>query len=547
MLSRWFSRMPRPDGTGRRGLTVLARVARLRPADADPFGGVEQPGEAFEATWRPNVRRRVVVVVSALALWAVAVQAQLINLQVRRHVELSEMAKNRQQEDIKTDPLRGDIVDRNGTILGYSVEAHSIIGVPKNVKNPAATAAALCKALGDCTAKDLAEATRRLTGTKQFIVIRRARTLSISQTERVDALELEGIVLNTETRRYYPQGDLGAHVIGYVGADNVGLAGLEQSQNELVGGVGGSATAMIDRRKRRLETIVQQEARPGATLELSLDLRLQHIVERELRAGIEANRAKGGSAVIMDPHTGEILAMASYPTFNPNLPGQFSPDERRNRALQDVYEPGSTFKIVTAAAAIEEGVLRPQDLIDCNPGYIALPGRTPIREAGNKNYNVLSFEDVIVKSSNVGAIKAGFLIGNDRLNRYVQRFGFGQRAGSEFIGESRGLWSPPSDLSGLASVSMGYQICGHALADGSRGQRGRQRRSARPAPRRARHRARRPAGGCRECAGAARDQSGDGGHPDDHHGRRHRAWHGPIRAGRALPGRGQDRDRAQGG
>ena len=160
----------------------------------------------------------------------------------------------------------------------------------------------------------------------------------------------------------------------------------------------------------------------------------------------------------MDPHTGEILALANYPTFNPNADGQFSEDERRNRAMQDVYEPGSTFKIVTASAAIEEGVLTPTDLIDCSPGFIKIGGRKPITDT--HNYGVLTFEDVIVKSSNVGAIKAGLRLGAERLSRYVQRFGFGEAISSrDFPGESRGHRSTTiSTRARIASMSMGYQI-----------------------------------------------------------------------------------------
>ena len=219
------------------------------------------------------------------------------------------------------------------------------------------------------------------------------------------------------------------------------------------------AFAQVDARKHRLETHVEREPEPGASLELTLDTYFQFVAERELKAGVIANKADAGSVVIMDPATGEILALANYPTFNPNAIGPSTADALRNRATQDVYEPGSTFKIVTASAAIEEGVLKPTDLIDCNPGSIVFPGRKPITEAKGHNYGVLSFEDVIVKSSNIGAIRAGLRVGPERLSRYVHRFGFGQALSPDLIGESRGIWNPNGlDDSGLASVSMGYQV-----------------------------------------------------------------------------------------
>ena len=164
----------------------------------------------------------------------------------------------------------------------------------------------------------------------------------------------------------------------------------------------------------------------GSTIELTIDEYLQHVAERELHAGVVENRAAGGSAIIMNPRTGEILALANEPTFNPNIYREFSEIDRRNRAVQDLYEPGSTFKIVTASAAIEENVMSVDDLIDTNPGRIRIGNDRVVSEYGGHNYGVLSMTDVIVKSSNIGAIKIGFKVGTERLSRYVSRFGFGR-------------------------------------------------------------------------------------------------------------------------
>jgi cell division protein FtsI (penicillin-binding protein 3) len=202
---------------------------------------------------------------------------------------------------------------------------------------------------------------------------------------------------------------------------------------------------------------VERPATSGGTLELTIDHYLQFVAERELRRGVDENRAAGGSAVVMDPSTGEILAMANYPTFNPNTFKRAGDDERRNRAVQDLYEPGSTFKIVTASAALEEKVITPSDLIDCSPGRISFGSRV-IRDT--HQYGTLAFTDVLVKSSNVGAIKVGLRLGPERLGMYVSRFGFGQPIAPDFRGESPGIvWSPARlDASALASVSMGYQV-----------------------------------------------------------------------------------------
>jgi cell division protein FtsI (penicillin-binding protein 3) len=195
-------------------------------------------------------------------------------------------------------------------------------------------------------------------------------------------------------------------------------------------------------------------------VELTIDEYLQHVAERELHAGVAENHAAGGSAVILNPRTGEILAMANEPTFNPNAFNDFEDRDRRNRAVQDLYEPGSTFKVVTASAAIEERVLPVDTLIDTNPGQLRFSATDVVREDGGRNYGVLSFTDVIVKSSNIGAIKIGFRVGTERLSRYVQRFGFGHPVSPDFPGENPGIvWDPAKWTErALASVSMGYQI-----------------------------------------------------------------------------------------
>jgi cell division protein FtsI (penicillin-binding protein 3) len=429
----------------------------VRSLIADPLRHPDRPGTEFEQRWRGDLKRRVLVALSVLAVWGISIEARLVQLQVFQHDELSKKALTRQQMRIDLEALRGDIVDRNGELLAYSVEADSIGADPGKVVGPAATAAALCAALGDCSAREQADLTQKLGGEGRFTYVRRSRSVSPEQVRRVGALNLKGVVLQADTRRYYPRFEIASHVLGFTDISNRGQAGVEHVFDKLVRGENGQAFVQVDAKRQRLETRVEREPVAGATLELTIDLYLQHIVERELKAGVEANRASGGTAVVMDPGTGEILALASYPTFNPNAVGRSSPDARRNRATQDVYEPGSTFKIVTASAALEERVVKPTDLIDTSPGHITFPGRKPIYDV--HSYGVMTFEDVIVKSSNVGAIKVGLKTGVERLTRYVQRFGFGQSISPDFTGASRGIWRPQGlNDSGLASVSMGYQV-----------------------------------------------------------------------------------------
>ncbi|MEO8070833.1 MAG: penicillin-binding protein [Acidobacteriota bacterium] len=456
VLTKWlFGRRGAPARHGR--FTALARALRTRPATLDLLRSGDRPSSKFESSWRQSVKRRLFVVLSVLAVWGVGIEARLFWLQVLQHDALSAQAARHQQKMITPEALRGDIVDRNGNILAYSVEADSIAADPSQIKDASHAAGALCTALRDCTAKELRELATKLGSDTQFVYVRRSRAVSPEQVQRVAALKLPGIVLRTDTRRYYPRYELAAHLLGFVDIDNKGQAGVEYAFDKVVRGEDGLAFAQVDARRQRLDTRVERAPVPGATVELTIDLYLQHIVERELKAGVEANRAEGGTAIVMDPHTGEILALASYPTFNPNAVSDYRAASRVNRAIQEVYEPGSTFKIVTASAALDEGIVKPTDLIDTNPGYYKVRGRKPINDT--HHYGILSFEDVIVKSSNVGAIKVGMRVGADRLTRYVNRFGFGQALAPDMVGQSRGLWNP-KDLneSGLASVSMGYQV-----------------------------------------------------------------------------------------
>ncbi|MEO8480708.1 MAG: penicillin-binding protein [Acidobacteriota bacterium] len=449
---------PRPRGDHRRASTLISLFRALQSSISDLFDPADRSDLAFEGVWRAVVKRRALCALALIGLWAAVLEARLVRLQVFQHDALLAEAVAQQSSQIKLEALRGDIRDRNGKVLAYSVQADSIVADPSHVESAPKTAAALCAALRDCTPKDRQDLERKLSGKGQFTYIRRSRSLVPEQIVRVTALKLPGVYLNSDTRRYYPNAETGVHVLGYVGQDNSGQAGVEYSFNEAVKGAEGLAYIQVDARRQRLETRVEREPVVGATLELTIDTQLQFLVERELKAGVEANRARGGTAIVMDPYTGEILAMANYPTFNPNAVGRATDDQLRNRAIADVYEPGSTFKIVTASAALEGKIVTPWELIDTNPGSIRPYGRSrPIFDT--HHYGVLPFEDVIIKSSNVGAVKVGLRTGAERMTRYVKLFGFGQLLAPDLPGGSRGLWNANNlSESGLASVSMGYQV-----------------------------------------------------------------------------------------
>ena len=313
----------------------------------------------------------------------------------------------------------------------------------------------MCDALDDCTKKSREELRDRLSQSRSFVFVR--RRASPMQAKRVAALGLDGIAFRKESKRYYPNRELAAHLLGYVGVDNVGLSGLEATYDKTVRGREGKLLVQTDAR-RHVFSRLERSPTAGASIELTIDEHLQHIAEREVRAGVEAARADGGTAVIMDPHTGEILAMASWPTFNPNDYSDAPENARRNRAVQDLYEPGSTFKLVTASAA-HRGEGR-HARRDHRRQRRHDPLRQPRRSTTCTATAPLSFTDVIVKSSNVGAIKVGLRVGAERMGLYIRRFGFGRPTSPDFPGESPGIVWDSSKLndSALASVSMGYQV-----------------------------------------------------------------------------------------
>ena len=428
-----------------------------RSARGVRHGEAHQPQAPVQnLAWRATLSTRVLTAAALFVVWTAGIQARLVYLQVIDHADMQARADRQHMRTITAPAKRGEIVDRNGQMLAYSVDADSVFADPSEIENPDKVAQLVCSALDDCSSRDRQEMAQGLRRDSQFVYL--ARKVSPDEAQRVKALELKGVGFIKESRRYYPKKELAAHVLGYVGLDNTGLAGLESTYDAQVRGREGKVLIQTDARRHALNSRVDRAATEGAALELSIDQHLQYIAERELRAGVEEHHAAGGSAVIMDPFTGEILALANWPTFNPNTFGRTDERERRNRAVQDLYEPGSTFKFVTASAALEEQVIRPDDWVDCSPGYIKIGSRKPIYDV--HRYGTLSFSDVIVKSSNVGAIKVGLRLGPERLGRYVSRYGFGQALSPDFRGENPGIvWNPVRvNDSALASMSMGYQV-----------------------------------------------------------------------------------------
>ena len=400
------------------------------------------------------MRSRLLVGATIFMLWAAGIQARLLYLQVHRHDDLQARAENQSARTMDISAKRGDILDRHGRVLAYSVDADSVYGVPSEIENAAQAASMLCAALTDCAPKEQAVLTTRLRQKLAFVYVR--RRVTPPQATRIAALDLKGVGFIKEDRRFYPKKELAAQLLGYVGTENTGLAGIEAAYDSQISGSLGKLLYQTDARGRAFSRL-ERPPTAGATVELTIDEYLQHIAERELRDAVASNRAAGGTVVMMSPKTGEILALANEPTFNPNAYRNASEEHRRNRAVQDIYEPGSTFKVVTASAAIEERMIDVDDMIDVSGGKIRFGSRVI---DDTHDYGTLSFTDVMVKSSNVGAIKVGLSLGAERLGLYVRRFGFGRALSPDFPGETPGIvWDPRKlDSSALASMSMGYQV-----------------------------------------------------------------------------------------
>jgi cell division protein FtsI (penicillin-binding protein 3) len=400
-------------------------------------------------------QKRLLQLFAFLAAWAIVVVGRLIQVQIVRHDDYTLRATRQQERTLSLNPVRGSIRDVRGRVLAESVSAESVYADPQAIVDRRVAARALAPIVGD-SAKEI-EA--RLASDSGFVWI--ARQLPMNVADAVRKLKLPGVYFLEEHRRSYPRGTLAANVIGYVGVDGGGLGGIEHSFDSYVRGRAGKVTILRDARRGAYLVGAEGANRPvdGNHVVLTIDSIVQFITERALAAAVDKYHADGGSAIVMDPRNGSILAMASVPTFDPNRFGDFPPIAWHNRNVQDMYEPGSTFKIVTASAGLEEGVVTPSQIIDCGNGEIDIAG-TAIHEHGGTRYGLISFEDVMVHSSNVGAIRVGLGVGPGRFYDYIHRFGFGERTGIELPGETAGLVRRTEKWSALsnASMSIGQEI-----------------------------------------------------------------------------------------
>jgi cell division protein FtsI (penicillin-binding protein 3) len=397
-----------------------------------------------------DLRGRLLLVGGALGLCSVALLARALDLQVVDKAFYQQQGAARFLREIPIAVSRGMITDRNGEPLAVSSPVESIWGNPQELLKAPGRLPALAAALG----MDQDELQRRLSqrADKEFVYLK--RRINPDEARRILALEIPGVASQREYRRFYPQGDAMAHVLGFTNIDDRGQEGLELAFDDWLRGTPGAKRVIRDRRGRIVENVdLVRAAQPGHDLVLSIDRRIQYLAYRELRNAIVETGASSGSAVVLDVATGEVLAMVNLPTFNPNAIGGGARDAHRNRAVTDLLEPGSTMKPLTVAAALEAGVITPASLFNTSPGWIA-NGR--YRTTDTHNYGVLDTTGVIRKSSNVGAALIARRLDDRFFYDFLRRFGYGKPTGSGFPGEASGLFPAPERWSGTTKQTMSY-------------------------------------------------------------------------------------------
>src|SRR5215210_6940870 len=406
---------------------------------------------------RPDVSPgRALFVAAFIGFWMLVVAARLVYLQFSQYETLANRARQQQQNSIETSPLRGELLDRQERQLARSVQTVSLFLDPDGLDAATLdrTAQQLAQALGIKEA-DLAKEFREAQEEKRrFIWI--ARRLDAGHASKIVAMNLPGIQTRLEPKRYYPNGPLAAHVLGYVGLDGAGLGGLEQSYNAKIAGEPGRLFLEKDANGKPYESY-EIASKPGQTVVLTIDQSIQYQAEQALQAAVQRSRAKSGTVIVLDPRSGEILALANAPTFDPNKVAEAKPETRSNWALQNIYEPGSTFKVVAFSAALEKKLARVDERIDCQMGAITVAGRVV---HDHHPFGSLTIPEALAKSSNVAAIKLGIRVGDQTMYDYIRRFGFGSKTGIELPGETNGIlrkverWQPSS----IGSIAIGQEV-----------------------------------------------------------------------------------------
>ncbi|MFZ0199589.1 MAG: penicillin-binding protein [Candidatus Sulfotelmatobacter sp.] len=385
-----------------------------------------------------------------LFFWCLAICGRLVYLQIFRYGSFVKQAEHQQLREIPLSAKRGVIYDRAGHELAMSVLVDSAFAVPTEVKDLPTAISLITRITGEDHNVVLADCRNH----KTFCWV--ARKADDETIERIKSLNLQGIHFQKEPKRFYPARDLAAQVVGTVGMEDAGQSGIEHEFDDELRGRAGKMFISVDARRQWFSD-VEKQPEPGENLVLTIDKNIQYIAEKELDQAIHDTQAIAGTVIVENPHSGEILALANRPTFNPNLRKQITPASLTNRAVSYVYEPGSTFKLVTISAALEEKLTNPNEVFDCQMGSIVYNG---MRIRDSKPHGLLPVWGVLAESSDVGAIKIALRLGEDRFYKYIRAYGFGQQTGIELPGETRGLTKPVSRWSkvSIAAISMGQEI-----------------------------------------------------------------------------------------
>jgi cell division protein FtsI (penicillin-binding protein 3) len=410
----------------------------------------------------PMKRARFWLVCLFFLVWAFAIAARLFLLQVVRHSEYVERAQKQQQRTFEVAPRRGVLYDRNMRELAMTVQVDSIYAVPIEIddKDKPAYARALAVAVhtdpadAQTTEQEIA---KRLNEGHGFAWV--ARRVKPEVATQVKSLNLKGVYFQKEFQRFYPNSEIAAQVLGYVGIDDNGLGGLEQKFDLRLHGTPGRVLTAVDARRHVLGSI-EHEPDPGQNLQLTIDQNIQYMAEKALDHAMEKTQAANGTVVVQDVHTGNILALAIRPSFDPNDFRHTTPILLKDHAISDVYEPGSVFKLVTYSTALEAQVAKPDDMIDCQGGQITLAGRVIHDDKSDRGMGTVTVATALARSSDVAAVKLALKIGPDRFYQYIRNFGFGSRTGMELPGETRGLLRPPSKWNGssIGSIAIGQEV-----------------------------------------------------------------------------------------
>ncbi|MGA2098017.1 MAG: penicillin-binding protein [Candidatus Acidiferrum sp.] len=397
-----------------------------------------------------RVHVRLLIIAGVAFLWMGAVAGRLSYLQLFRHSEYLTRAQRQQQRTIEITPKRGAIYDRNNSPLAMSLPVDSAFGVPSEIPDEHLAARLLSGVVN--VPQEVLEA--RFESSKSFAWI--SRKLPPEKAQAIAALNLKGVYLQKENQRFYPKRDLAAHVLGFVDVDEKGLAGIERELDSQIRGKNEKVIVMADARQRWFDRS-EDERESATSVTLTLDEKIQFIAERELASAIAKTHALAGTIIVMNPNNGEILALTNWPKFNPSKAGDAPKESWTNRAVSDVYEPGSIFKLITLSAAFDQGITRPEEVFDCQNGAVTVSGH---RIRDHKPFGMLSVAEILAKSSNVGTIEIALRLEGPKFYDYVRAFGFGSMTGVDMPYESRGRLEGLKDMKPLAvaSISIGQEI-----------------------------------------------------------------------------------------